>query len=103
MSADALAVINEDSSFPFLIRTELGMIMKAYCLIMVKDGRHGDVVEAIKAKNLPPVKEVHAVAGTYDVVVELIGDDPRVLGKTVIEVIQKVDGVVSTVTLLAYA
>lgn len=75
--------------------------MRAYCLITVEDGRHDDVVATIKGKNLQQAEAIDRVAGTYDIVVVLSGKDPKTIGEVVINVIQRIDGVVSTVTLLA--
>jgi uncharacterized protein with GYD domain len=47
------------------------------------------------------VTQVDAVAGTYDLVAVLEAEDPKRLGEMVMGKIQRTDGVLSTVTLLA--
>jgi uncharacterized protein with GYD domain len=72
--------------------------MRAYVLITIEAGRGTDVQEALLAAG---VDQVDQVAGTYDVVAVIEGDDPKRIGELVIGKIQRTDGVVSTVTLLA--
>lgn len=72
--------------------------MRAYVLITIEAGRGTDVQEALIAAG---VDQVDQVAGTYDVVAVIEADDPKRIGELVIGKIQRTDGVVSTVTLLA--
>jgi uncharacterized protein with GYD domain len=72
--------------------------MRAYVLITIEAGRGTDVQEALRGAG---VEQVDQVAGTYDVVAVLEADDPKRIGELVIGKIQRTDGVVSTVTLLA--
>jgi uncharacterized protein with GYD domain len=72
--------------------------MRAYVLITIEAGRGTDVQEALLEAG---VNQVDQVAGTYDVVAVLEADDPKRIGELVIGRIQRTDGVVSTVTLLA--
>jgi uncharacterized protein with GYD domain len=72
--------------------------MRAYVLITIEAGRGTDVQEALLVAG---VSQVDQVAGTYDVVAVLEADDPKRIGELVIGKIQRTDGVVSTVTLLA--
>jgi uncharacterized protein with GYD domain len=59
--------------------------MKAYVLITAEAG----------------VTQVDAVAGTYDLVAVIEAEDPKRLGELVMGMIQRTDGVLSTVTLLS--
>lgn len=72
--------------------------MRAYVLITIEAGRGTDVQRALRDAG---VEQVDQVAGTYDVVAVLEGDDPKRIGELVIGTIQRTEGVVSTVTLLA--
>jgi uncharacterized protein with GYD domain len=71
--------------------------MRAYVLITIEAGKGTAIQEALRAAG---VNQVDQVAGTYDVVAVIESDDPRMVGETVINKIQRTDGVVSTVTLL---
>jgi uncharacterized protein with GYD domain len=71
--------------------------MRAYVLITIEAGRGTDVQQALRDAG---VEQVDQVAGTYDVVAVLEGDDPKRIGEMVIGKIQRTEGVVSTVTLL---
>ena len=71
--------------------------MKAYVLITAAVGRIGEVQEQLHAIG---IKEVNAVSGAYDLVAVLEADDPMEIGRTVINGIQRTDGVLDTVTLL---
>lgn len=72
--------------------------MRAYVLITIEAGRGTDVQEALRAAG---VEQVDQVAGTYDVVAVIEADDPKRIGELVIGKIQRTEGVVHTVTLLA--
>lgn len=72
--------------------------MRAYVLITIEAGRGTDVQNALRDAG---VDQVDQVAGTYDVVAVLEAEDPKRIGEMVIGKIQRTDGVVSTVTLLA--
>jgi uncharacterized protein with GYD domain len=74
------------------------MGMRAYVLITIEAGRGTDVQETLRAAG---IKQVDQVAGTYDVVAVIEEEDPKRIGELVIGKIQRTDGVVSTVTLLA--
>jgi uncharacterized protein with GYD domain len=71
--------------------------MRAYVLITIEAGKGTAIQESLRAAG---VNQVDQVAGTYDVVAVIESDDPRMIGETVINKIQRTDGVVSTVTLL---
>jgi uncharacterized protein with GYD domain len=71
--------------------------MKAYVLITAAVGRIAEVQEQLRAIG---IKEVNAVSGAYDLVAVLEADDPMEIGRTVINGIQRADGVLDTVTLL---
>ena len=72
---------------------------KAYVLITVEIGRGDDVYDALA--RTAGVAEVNVVAGTYDVVAVIAAADAREIGRTVMGEIQRIDGVMSTVTLIA--
>lgn len=71
--------------------------MKAYVLITIEAGHGTDVQDRLLAAG---IKTVDQVAGTYDVVAVIEEEDPKLLGQTVINVIQRCEGVQSTVTLM---
>ncbi|HUZ02828.1 MAG TPA: Lrp/AsnC ligand binding domain-containing protein [Thermomicrobiaceae bacterium] len=52
-------------------------------------------------EHIAGVAEVSVVAGTYDVVVVITASDAREIGRIVMGEIQRIDGVRSTVTLVA--
>ena len=74
---------------------------KAFVLITTEIGKGDQVYEALK--KLDDVREVDIVAGTYDIVTILEAPDARDVGRVVMGQIQKMDGVMSTVTLMAIA
>ena len=71
--------------------------MKAYVLITAATGRVGEVQERLRALG---IEEVDAVSGAYDLVAVLEAEDPREFGRTVLDGVQRTDGVLDTVTLL---
>jgi uncharacterized protein with GYD domain len=72
--------------------------MKAYVLITAEVGKSPSIQNELRAAG---VTQVDAVAGTYDLVAVLEAEDPKRLGEMVMGKIQRTDGVLSTVTLLA--
>lgn len=68
-------------------------------LIKVARGRALDV--ATQIRNVADVKVADAVTGEYDVIASFEAQDFTVIGGTIVEKIQKIDGVVRTVTCLA--
>jgi uncharacterized protein with GYD domain len=72
--------------------------MRAYVLITIEAGRGTDVQNALREAG---IQQVDQVAGTYDVVAVIEDHDPKRIGELVIGKIQRTEGVVSTVTLLA--
>lgn len=72
--------------------------MRAYVLITIEAGRGTDVQNALREAG---IDQVDQVAGTYDVVAVIESEDPKRIGELVISKIQRTEGVVSTVTLLA--
>ncbi len=68
-------------------------------LIKVARGRALDV--ATQIRNVAGVKFADAVTGEYDVIASFEAQDFTVIGATIVEKIQKIDGVVKTVTCLA--
>ena len=71
--------------------------MKAYVLITAATGRVGEVQQRLRALG---IRDVDAVSGAYDVVAVLEAEDPREIGRTVLDGVQRTDGVLDTVTLL---
>lgn len=74
-------------------------MIKAYVLLTTEIGKGDDVFEALS--RIDGVREVNAVAGTYDIVCVLEAADAREIGRIVMGPIQRVDGVMSTITLVA--
>lgn len=72
---------------------------KAYVLITTEIGKGDDVYETLSQTD--GVSAVNVVAGTYDIVAVLEASDPREIGRIVMGPIQRIDGVMSTVTLMA--
>ncbi|HET9015157.1 MAG TPA: Lrp/AsnC ligand binding domain-containing protein [Thermomicrobiaceae bacterium] len=72
---------------------------RAYVLMTVEIGRAGDVYEALS--HFEGVSEVSVVAGTYDLVAVITAENARAIGALVMDRIQRVDGVMGTVTLIA--
>lgn len=68
-------------------------------LIKVARGRALDV--ATKIQKVEGVKVADPVTGEYDVIASFEAPDFTVIGATIVEKIQKIDGVVKTVTCLA--
>ncbi len=72
--------------------------MRAYVLITIEAGKGTEIQEKLLAAG---IAQVDQVAGTYDIVAVLEETDTKRIGEQVIGTIQRTDGVVSTVTLLA--
>ena len=72
---------------------------KAYVLITTEIGKGDDVYETLQQTE--GVQTVNIVAGTFDIVAVLEAPEPRDIGRIVMGPIQKIDGVMSTVTLMA--
>ncbi len=67
-------------------------------LIKVARGRALDV--ATKIQQVAGVKAADAITGEYDVIASFEASDFTMIGATIVEKIQKIDGVVKTVTCL---
>jgi uncharacterized protein with GYD domain len=72
---------------------------KAYVLITTEIGKGDDVYDALRKES--GVTDVNIVAGTYDIVAVIEAADTRDIGRMVMGQIQRMDGVMSTVTLMA--
>lgn len=72
---------------------------KAYVLITTEIGRSDDVYKSLG--ELEGVREVDIVAGTYDIVAVVESQSARDIGRIVMDRVQRIDGVMSTVTLMA--
>ena len=68
-------------------------------LIKVSRGRALDL--ATKIQKVEGVKVADPVTGEYDVIASFEAPDFTVIGATIVEKIQKIDGVIKTVTCLA--
>jgi DNA-binding Lrp family transcriptional regulator len=71
---------------------------KAYVLITTEIGKGDQVHDSLK--QVEGVQDVSIVAGTYDIVAVLQAPDARDVGRIVMGPIQKMPGVMSTVTLM---
>lgn len=72
---------------------------KAYVLITTEIGKGDDVYERLTRTD--GITAVNIVAGTYDLVAVLEAPGTREIGQMVMGQIQRLDGVMSTVTLMA--
>lgn len=72
---------------------------RAYVLITTEIGRGDDVYQTLEEMN--GVREVSIVAGTYDIVAVVESQSARDIGRIVMDRVQRIDGVMSTVTLMA--
>jgi uncharacterized protein with GYD domain len=72
--------------------------MKAYVLITAEVGKSPSIQDTLRQGG---ITQVDAVAGTYDLVAVIEAEDPKRLGELVMGMIQRTDGVLSTVTLLS--
>lgn len=68
-------------------------------LIKVSRGRALEL--ATKIQEVVGVKVADAVTGEYDVIASFEATDFTVIGATIVEKIQKIDGVLKTITCLA--
>ncbi len=72
------------------------MAVRAYVLMNLATSNLPDTIKQIKS--IKEVKNVAAVIGPYDCIVELEADNMERLGKIVVDRILKVDGVAKTLT-----
>jgi uncharacterized protein with GYD domain len=72
---------------------------KAYVLITTEIGKGDEVYDTLCKED--GVTDVNIVAGTYDIVAVIEAADTRDIGRMVMGQIQRMDGVMSTVTLMA--
>lgn len=68
----------------------------AYILIQVTTGKAFEVLKAIR--NVEGVKDAHTVTGEYDIIALVEAKDLDELGKLVVSKIQKIEGIIRTVT-----
>jgi len=71
-------------------------MVNAYILITADAGEAGDIVK--QAKNIEGVKSVYAVTGPYDAIAFVEAPDFNALGNLVVAKIQKIKGVIRTLT-----
>lgn len=71
---------------------------KAYVLIRAEAGKVGTAVEGMR--KLPNVISADAVTGPYDVIAILEAPDFDALGRSVVDGVQKIDGIYRTLTCL---
>jgi len=72
------------------------MVATAYVLVNVKAGKARKVYD--KLNELENVQHVDAIAGPYDLIAVVQGADFNAIGNLVINKIQPIDGVTSTIT-----
>ena len=72
----------------------------SYVLMEVAPGKVRDAVKLLGSN--PRIKRATAVAGAYDIVVEVEATDHNTLSKVITEDIHEVDGLVKTTTLIAF-
>ena len=70
---------------------------KAYVLITTEVGKIEEVQSQLRNAG---ISQIDAVAGIYDLIAIVEADDPKQIGQTVMNQIQRAEGVLSTVTLL---
>lgn len=75
------------------------MMTRAYVLITTEIGRGDDVYTTLG--EMEDVREVNIVAGTYDIVAIVESQSARDIGRIVMDRLQRIDGVMSTVTLMS--
>jgi len=71
-------------------------MVDAYTMLDTAAGTADDVCQTLRTAE--DVADVHAIAGDFDVIVELTGDDPRDLLETVTDTIRPLEGVGTTRT-----
>ena len=71
-------------------------MVRAYVAVITGGGASGEVVEAVR--EIAGVEEAHVVAGDFDVIAEISGEDVLDLQKTVTAGIHEVEGVGTTRT-----
>lgn len=74
------------------------MDAKGYVLIEAESGKVHDIIAALH--NVAGITAVDAVTGPYDVIVVIQTDDPRDVGRLVMNAIHPVPGIKRTVTCL---
>ncbi|MFH1435308.1 MAG: Lrp/AsnC ligand binding domain-containing protein [Pseudomonadota bacterium] len=74
-------------------------MVEAYVLINCERGQAGNAVK--KIKELGGVKQVRLVTGLHDIVALVEGEDLTTLAGTILDKLQKTDGVSRTVTMIA--
>jgi DNA-binding Lrp family transcriptional regulator len=72
---------------------------RAYVLITTEIGRGDDVYKSLG--EMEDIREVNIVAGTFDIVAIVESQSARDIGRIVMDRLQRIDGVMSTVTLMA--
>ncbi|MBD3168417.1 MAG: Lrp/AsnC family transcriptional regulator [candidate division Zixibacteria bacterium] len=72
----------------------------SYVLMEVAPGKVRDAVKMLNDN--PNIKKATAVAGAYDIVVEVDAKDHNTLSRIITEDIHEVDGLSKTTTLIAF-
>jgi DNA-binding Lrp family transcriptional regulator len=72
------------------------MAVKAYVLIEADPGASREV--AVRAQKIDGVKSVSVVTGPHDVIAVVETADAKALGDLLITKLQKIEGIVSTIT-----
>lgn len=68
----------------------------AYVLIEAAAGTILNILKTLR--QIPEVKEAHAVTGTYDLIARVEAEDINALGRVSYAKIQMIDGVMRTIT-----
>lgn len=71
-------------------------MVRAFIFITVEPGNVKEVLERVKS--ISGVQKAHALTGPYDIVAEVTGETIEDIGKSVVEEIQKIEGVERTLT-----
>jgi len=74
--------------------------MLAFVLITCDAGKDKDVMEFLS--KIDEVREAYEVYGSYDIIVKLEAEGEADLKRVVNEVIRRIEGVKSTLTMIAY-
>ena len=69
-----------------------------YILITTKPSREMDVYNLLR--EIPEVEEVHPLFGEYDIIAKLRAETADSIGKTVVERVREIDGIIETKTLM---
>lgn len=75
-------------------------MIRAFILVRTKPGTSEEIVKTRKVRG---VKLANSVLGRYDAVLVIEADDLKELGKTIYEVLEKLENVEHTETLISFS